>query len=134
MIKCQKCGKDCRIGTEEVGKDERGLPIIHRFSYCDSCLSKIDLDMPMYNDYKLTWFNYYMGLISLLLSILGMCTISFFFLGIPICIIAFIFGIKAIKLGNIYKKSAIFGVIISGFFLILFLISIPQIMNNIRGI
>ena len=44
-IKCNKCGKECRIGTEEVGVDSRKLPIIHRFSYCDSCMTKNDLDL-----------------------------------------------------------------------------------------
>ena len=44
-IKCNKCGKECRIGTEQVGVDSKGLPIIHRFSYCDSCMTKNDLDL-----------------------------------------------------------------------------------------
>ena len=132
-IKCQKCGKDCRIGTEQVGFDSRNLPVIHRFSYCDDCMIKTDLDQPMYQDYKMTWINYNLGLVSLLLSIVGMCTITFFFLGVPLFILALVFGIKALKTGNVYRKSAICGIILSGFFLLLFVISVPQIMNNIAS-
>lgn len=45
MFKCNKCGSDFRIGTEKVGNDSNGLPIIHRFGYCDHCMIKQDLDM-----------------------------------------------------------------------------------------
>lgn len=42
---CAKCGAKMRIETEEVGKDGNGLPIIHRIGYCDSCMSRFDLDV-----------------------------------------------------------------------------------------
>lgn len=45
MIKCNSCGRDCRIGTEQVGIDDRGIPVYHRFAYCDSCMMKYDLDI-----------------------------------------------------------------------------------------
>lgn len=45
MIKCNSCGRDCRIGIEQVGMDDRGIPVYHRFSYCDSCMIKFDLDI-----------------------------------------------------------------------------------------
>lgn len=44
MFKCNKCGSDFRIGTENVGTDSNGLPVIHRFGYCDHCMIKKDLD------------------------------------------------------------------------------------------
>lgn len=45
MIKCNSCGRDCRIGIEQVGMDDRGIPVYHHFSYCDSCMIKFDLDI-----------------------------------------------------------------------------------------
>ncbi len=45
MILCKKCGNPCRIGTEPVGRDNNGLPVFHRFSYCDRCRLKEDLDL-----------------------------------------------------------------------------------------
>ena len=44
---CEKCGRPLRIGTEQVGIDERNLPVIHRFGYCDNCRIKWDLDLPV---------------------------------------------------------------------------------------
>ncbi|MDE7436661.1 MAG: hypothetical protein K2N01_12700 [Lachnospiraceae bacterium] len=44
MIKCNSCGRDCRIGTEQIGIDDRGIPVYHRFGYCDNCRLKYDLD------------------------------------------------------------------------------------------
>lgn len=44
---CEKCGRQLRIGTERVGIDERNLPVIHRFGYCDNCRLKWDLDLPV---------------------------------------------------------------------------------------
>lgn len=45
MIKCNSCGRECRIGTEQIGMDDRGIPVYHRFAYCDSCRLKYDLDI-----------------------------------------------------------------------------------------
>ena len=45
MIFCKNCGNPCRIGTEPVGRDQNGLPVFHRFSYCDRCRRKTDLDL-----------------------------------------------------------------------------------------
>ena len=45
-VKCFKCGGDCRVGTEQVGVGPNGMPIIHRFSYCDRCMIKNDMDIP----------------------------------------------------------------------------------------
>ena len=41
-MNCTKCGKILRIGTEQVGTDNKGKPIIHRMGYCDSCMLKKD--------------------------------------------------------------------------------------------
>jgi hypothetical protein len=51
-MNCKKCGKEMRIGTEQVGIDNRNLPVIHRFAYCDNCMEKTDLDMFKTNDIK----------------------------------------------------------------------------------
>lgn len=45
MIFCKNCGNPCRIGAEPVGRDSNGLPVFHRFSYCDRCRLKEDLDL-----------------------------------------------------------------------------------------
>lgn len=45
MIYCKNCGNSCRIGTEPVGRDQSGLPVFHRFAYCDRCKLKEDLDI-----------------------------------------------------------------------------------------
>ena len=45
MVFCKNCGNPCRIGTESVGRDQNGLPVFHRFSYCDRCRLKEDLDI-----------------------------------------------------------------------------------------
>ena len=42
---CTKCGKPLRIGTEQVGVDQRNLPVFHRFGYCDCCRIKWDIDI-----------------------------------------------------------------------------------------
>ena len=44
IIKCSKCNKSLRIGTEQVGIDEKNIPVYHRFGYCDNCMCKYDLD------------------------------------------------------------------------------------------
>lgn len=44
-MKCNKCKQEMRIGTEQVGVDECGLPLFHRHAYCDNCMIKIDLDI-----------------------------------------------------------------------------------------
>lgn len=43
-MKCNNCGNELRIGTEQVGIDEKGLPIFHRIGFCDKCMTKYDLD------------------------------------------------------------------------------------------
>ena len=45
MVFCKNCVNPCRIGTESVGRDQNGLPVFHRFSYCDRCRLKEDLDI-----------------------------------------------------------------------------------------
>lgn len=44
-MRCNNCGSQLRIGTEQVGVDSKGLPVIHRFGYCDNCRTKWDLDL-----------------------------------------------------------------------------------------
>lgn len=44
-MNCYKCGKEMRVVPEQVATDEKGLPIYHRIGYCDSCMSKFDIDI-----------------------------------------------------------------------------------------
>ena len=44
-MRCNNCGNQLRIGAEQVGMDSKGLPVIHRFGYCDNCRTKWDLDL-----------------------------------------------------------------------------------------
>lgn len=129
-MKCNKCNRECRIGTEQVGIDERNLPIIHRFSYCDFCKIKEDLDLPTYQDYRQSWFSFNMGLLALSLSILGLFTLSWL-IGMIISPFALAIGIKAIKSQNIYKKSAIAGIIISSLCIFMSIIVIFQIIGKL---
>lgn len=80
-MKCQKCGKELRFGTEQVGVDNRGMAITHRFSYCDECMIKIDLDLnPLRNAKKK---ESSLGIIALILTILGITS----FIGLILAII-----------------------------------------------
>lgn len=52
---CLNCQNEMRIGTEQVATGQDGLPIFHRFGYCDKCMIKQDIDltlqMQMANEY-----------------------------------------------------------------------------------
>ena len=127
LIKCQNCGKPMRIGTEQVGFDERSLPVIHRFSYCDTCHIKNDLDLITYTDQRKSWYLYHRGLLSLIISLASMLTIGIFIgiIGFPF---ALYMGIQSLRTGTIYRKSAIAGIIISSFCIILYILAIFQIL------
>lgn len=43
-MNCSKCGSELRVDTEQVGVDDKMLPVFHRFGYCDKCMLKYDLD------------------------------------------------------------------------------------------
>ncbi len=43
--KCSKCNKSLRIGNEQVGIDDKNIPVYHRFGYCDDCKCKFDIDI-----------------------------------------------------------------------------------------
>ena len=45
IIKCSKCNKSLRIGTEQVGIDKKNIPVYRRFGYCDNCKYKFDIDI-----------------------------------------------------------------------------------------
>lgn len=47
-MKCKKCGKELRFGTEQIGIDNKNIPIFHRMGYCDNCRTKIDVDATQY--------------------------------------------------------------------------------------
>lgn len=48
-MKCERCGNELRLGTEQVGIDENKNPVIHQFAYCDNCRMKWDLSMQQQN-------------------------------------------------------------------------------------
>ena len=130
LIKCGKCGKPYRIGAEQTGIDDRGLPIIHRYGYCDACELKNDLDAPTYSDYSQSWYGYHMGLIALSISILSMFTLTWIvgMVGSPISLCI---GIRAVRLGNIYKKSAIAAIVISALCTFISIIAVLQIIAKV---
>lgn len=76
-MNCKKCGKEMRIGTEEVGIDERQLPIIHRFAYCDNCMEKIDLDIQPTNNKPPKPQKKKDGILSVLAVIFSIFTCTF---------------------------------------------------------
>ncbi len=41
---CRKCGRELRIVAEQSGVDNNNLPEYHRIAYCDTCMTKEDLD------------------------------------------------------------------------------------------
>lgn len=78
-MNCKRCGKEMRIGTEQVGIDNRNLPVIHRFAYCDTCREKTDLDIFKTNDTKAndtTGKISALSIVALVISILGCGCIS----------------------------------------------------------
>lgn len=44
-MKCGQCKRELRVGAEQVGIDYNGMPVFHRFGYCDACRFKFDLDL-----------------------------------------------------------------------------------------
>lgn len=68
-MNCRRCGREMRIGTEQVGIDNRNLPIIHRFAYCDDCREKTDLDTNNANSKQGKVSA--LSIIALIISILG---------------------------------------------------------------
>jgi len=71
---CNNCGSQLRIGTEQVGVDSKGLPVIHRFGYCDNCRTKWDLDLPSQprksNGNAVKTTRMVIGIISLVLTLI----------------------------------------------------------------
>lgn len=43
-MKCPTCGNELRIASEQVSVDTNGLPEFHRIAYCDTCMTKEDID------------------------------------------------------------------------------------------
>ena len=42
-MNCGKCGKEMRIGTEQVGI-QNGVAVYNQFAYCDECGEKVNVD------------------------------------------------------------------------------------------
>ena len=77
-MNCKKCGKEMRIGSEQVGIDERQLPVIHRFAYCDNCMEKTDLDVSQQpNNQQLKPLKKKDGILSILAAVFGFITCTF---------------------------------------------------------
>ena len=42
-MRCTKCGREMRVGSEEYCKDANGNPMYKNFAYCDTCRIKSEL-------------------------------------------------------------------------------------------
>ena len=42
-MRCTKCGREMRIGSEEYCKDANGNPMYKNFAYCGTCRIKSEL-------------------------------------------------------------------------------------------
>lgn len=100
-MNCSKCGREMRIGTEQVGIDKRQLPVIHRFAYCDNCMLKTDLDYKPDKKKDST--------LSIVAVVLSLFTVTYFF--------GFIIGLIDLCMNNKEYKhtgswfAVIFGII-----------------------
>lgn len=126
---CNNCGSQLRIGTEQVGVDSKGLPVIHRFGYCDNCRTKWDLDLttqsPTWNMNFVERRNEHnqsnIGTISMVCGIIGLF-LTIIFIGIIPSVIAMILGIVCIVENKPNKKRALIGIVLSGISFAIFLI------------
>lgn len=80
-MKCAKCGSELRFGNEQVGIDQNGIPIFHRFAYCDSCMLKNDMDEQIANNKKKSERNRRKKTLSAILSIVGVVALVVIILG-----------------------------------------------------
>lgn len=103
-MNCSKCGKEMRIGTEQVGIDSKKLPVFHRFGYCDVCMLKTDLDFqPQKKENKKD------STLSIIAVVLSIFTVTYFF--------GFIIGLIDLCMNNQEYKhtgswfAVIFGII-----------------------
>lgn len=128
-MRCNNCGSRLRIGTEQVGVDSNGLPVIHRFGYCDNCRTKWDLDLtsqsPTGNMNFVECRNQQnpsnMGTVAMVCGIIGLL-LTMIFIGIIPSVIAMILGIVCIVENKPNKKRAFIGITLSGISFFLFLV------------
>lgn len=115
-MRCNKCGNELRVGTEQVGVDGQNLPIVHRFGYCDNCRMKWDLDVgndcmsPNGSPNKKHNFDF--GTASIILGISGFI-LTFFVIGIIPSVIGLVLGIVAISTKKPNRGRAIVGTVLS---------------------
>lgn len=76
-MKCTKCGGELILGSQQVGVDDNGLPIIHRTGTCQQCGVKFDFDKkPIDNKKKkVQKKDTALGTTALVLSLFGCTTI-----------------------------------------------------------
>ncbi len=120
---CSNCKDELRIGTEQVGVATDGLPIFHRFGYCDKCMLKHDIDVMLQVQVQNAQYNLAqketikkeesgLGIMSLILSFWGIVTINEF-AGFVFGIIAAIFGLFSICQNKKNKLCGSIGFVIS---------------------
>lgn len=128
-MRCNNCGNQLRIGAEQVGMDSKGLPVIHRFGYCDNCQTKWDLDLapqPQNGNgnvvkYRTQDRESNMSAISMVCGIVGLL-LTIIFIGIIPSVVAMILGIVCIIENKPNKKRAFIGIVLSGISFVIFLI------------
>lgn len=123
-MRCNKCGNELRVGTEQVGVDDKNLPIVHRFGYCDNCRMKWDLDVGndciSPNESPNKNRNIDFSTISLILGISGFI-LTFFVIGIIPSVIGLVLGIVAITTKKPNRGRAIAGTVLSAVSVALFI-------------
>ena len=118
-MNCYKCGKEMRVVPEQVATDEKGLPVYHRIGYCDSCMSKFDIDIIEQNQKHTNQQNAPQKKKQSTLSILS---VVFTLLGltIPVAIIIAIIGIVKGDKNNKNHSGSWFSIIFSAIVILVY--------------
>lgn len=115
-MKCNKCGNEMRIGSEQVGI-QNGIAIYNRFGYCDRCMEKVNIDalQAQYINQKKKHSN--LSVWACVLAIFG-CTLP----------IAFILALVDLCMNDKSKKhiGSWFAVVIFTLVIIIFFASISN--------
>lgn len=110
-MKCTNCSNEMRVVPEAIGIDSSGNPVYHRMAYCDSCKTKIDIDIntpssPTKKGESIC------GIIGMILSFI-FCNILFPVIGLILCIIGLRSKEKKSVCGKIGLVVSIMAIIIN---------------------
>lgn len=73
-MNCKRCGSQLRIAPEQVAVDKQGMPIYHRFGYCDNCRMKYDMESATTSNTNQKKKNSTLSVIAAVLGLFG-CTV-----------------------------------------------------------